>query len=82
MDRAARVADSRMKQIEASAKKLGTALGLAITAATGTIGVALKGAIDGMDELSKAAQRAGVSTETFSELAYAAKLADVSVQDL
>ncbi len=43
---------------------------------------AIKSAVNQMDELSKAAQRVGVSTEVFSSLNYAAKLADVSTQDL
>lgn len=78
MDRAAKTADKRMKEIERTALKFGAAVGTAITA----VSLATKNAIDGMDDLSKAAQRANTTTETFSALAYAANLADVSIEDL
>lgn len=43
---------------------------------------AIKATVDRLDDLSKAAQRAGMSSEAFSQLAYAGELADVSMQDL
>lgn len=82
MDRAARTADKRMKEIEARAKKFGAVVGGALLAGAGLVADQLRRTIDHMDELSKAAQRANMPTEDFTKLAYAADLADVSIQDL
>lgn len=82
MDRAARTADKRMKEIEARAKKFGTIVGGALVSGAGLVADQLRRTIDHMDELSKAAQRANMPTEDFTKLAYAADLADVSIQDL
>jgi len=46
------------------------------------MGVAVKGAIDHADALSKSAQKAGVTTEALSRLEWAAKLSDVSLEQL
>lgn len=43
---------------------------------------AIKSAVNEMDNLSKTAQKIGVTTESLSKLQYAAKLADVSVGEL
>ncbi len=48
----------------------------------GTFAAGVKHAIDLQDEMSKSAQKAGTSTEAFSSMAYAAKLADVPVETL
>lgn len=82
MDKAARIADKRMKEIEARAKKFGMVVGGAMVAGAGLVANQLRMTIDSMDELSKAAQRAQMPTEDFTRLAHAASLADVSVQDL
>ncbi|WP_202844806.1 hypothetical protein [Luteimonas saliphila] len=82
MDKAARVADQRMKQIEARAKKFGVAVGVALVAGAGIVANELRKAINSMDELTKAAQRANVPVEEFTKLAHAASLADVQIQDL
>lgn len=51
--------------------------------AVGTaMGYAVKGAIDHADALSKSAQKAGVTTEVLSRLAYAASYSGVSLEDL
>jgi lambda family phage tail tape measure protein len=42
----------------------------------------VKGAIDAQDELGKMAQKVGMSVEDLSKLEYAAKLADVSTEEL
>lgn len=80
--RAAKVADKRAKEIEASFRAAGKVAGLALAAGITTASVAIKSAINAMDAMSKAAQRANMPTEEFSRLAYAASLADVSIQDL
>ena len=82
MDRAARAADKRMKEIERSAKIAGAAIGAALVVGAGVVTSQIRKTIDSMDELSKAAARANLPTEEFSKLAYAGDLADVAIQDL
>ena len=82
MDKAARVADKRMKEIERRAKIAGAAIGTAFVAGAGIVANQLRNTINQMDALSKAAQRANMPTEEFSRLAYAGGLADVAIQDL
>lgn len=54
----------------------------ALTAATASALAFNQQAINLADETGKAAQRAGAAVEQFSALAYAGKLADVSMEDL
>lgn len=75
-------AEQRMRGLEKEAKRIGTAIGAALAAGATAVTVALKQSIDRMDELSKAAQRAQMPTEQFSQLAYAGSLADVAMEDL
>lgn len=89
MGRAARITEKegrrmerQAKQLEASFKAAGKAVGVAVVAGATAAVVALKSTINAMDEMSKAAQRAQMPTEDFSRLAYAGKLADVSLHDL
>lgn len=85
LDKAGRALDKRGKQMEARARTIGKAIGIGITAgfaAGGALAIAIKSSIDRMDELSKAAQRASLPTEQFTQLAYAGSLADVSMEDL
>ena len=66
-------------------KTVAKGLGLVSIAAAGAaaaLGYAVKGAIDHADELSKASQKIGVSVEALSQLEYAAKLSDVSLEQL
>ena len=60
----------------------GFAAGLAGALSFGAVTAALKSGVDHMDELGKAAQKIGIPTEELSKLEYAAKLADVSLDDL
>ncbi|HSD16779.1 MAG TPA: hypothetical protein VLC71_05885 [Thermomonas sp.] len=80
--RAASIAEKRAKQIDASFRKAGVAIGLALGAVAVGITTALKGAIDTMDETYNAAKKVGDSTENFSRLTYAAGLADVGMDQL
>ena len=82
MNRASKTAQKRMKEIEKTAKQVGAAVGLALTAAATGAAVAIKAAINRADELSKTAQKIGVTTEALSALAYAAQLADVDLGTL
>lgn len=77
-----KAAEKRMKQFGKEAKEAGTAIGTAFAGAATALTVMVKSSINSMDELSKAALRAGASTEEFSKIAYAAELADVSMEDL
>lgn len=58
------------------------AVATAAAAAGAALAVAVKGAIDNADELSKTAQKVGVTTEALSRLNYAASLSDVSLGQL
>ena len=73
--RAAKIAERRAKEIDASFRKASLAIGLALGAAAVGAAVAIKNTINTMDDLSKAAQRANVPTEEFTSLAYAGGLA-------
>lgn len=82
MDRAARVTDKRMKEIEKRAKIAGAAIGAGLAAAGAITARSIKSAIDQADDLSKWSQKIGISTEALSRLDYAAKLSDVSLDQL
>jgi len=70
------------KKSTASATAVGTAFGvMAAQAATAILSMA-KAAIDGADATSKFAQSAGVSTEAFSRLSFAAELSGSSADQL
>lgn len=83
MDRAVSTVDQSAKRINgiidgATAAFAGLAAGLVAVGFTAFI----KGAIDAADAASKTATKIGVTTEEYTKLAYAAKLADVSEQEL
>lgn len=80
--KAARITEQTMDKIQKSATATGQAIGLALATGFGIVEESVRRSLDQMDEFSKAAQKVGVSTEEFSKLAYAAKLSDVSVDDL
>lgn len=65
-----------------SAAALGAIAGVALVAVGTAVGVAIKGAIDRIDELNKVSQQIGVPVEALSKLSYAAGLADVSLEQL
>jgi len=56
--------------------------GIAAVITSGAFAAFVKTSINMQDEMSKSAQKAGVSTEQFSGMAYAAKLADVEAAQL
>lgn len=80
--RAAGIADKRAKEIDASFKKAGKAIGIALAGAATTAAVAIGASINRMDEMSKSAQKVGMATEDFSRLAHAADLSDVGMEAL
>jgi hypothetical protein len=86
MDRAARTADKRMKEIEARALKFGKFLGGALaagaTAAVAGLVAVTKQAIDAADRLNDISQRLGVSTEALSAWGYAAQQSGTDLEAL
>lgn len=75
-------AEQRLKQFSKEAGAAGTAIGTAFAGAATALATLVASSINSMDDLSKAALRSGASTEEFSKMAYAAGLADVSMEDL
>ena len=89
MTEAERATAKSAKAIEQRAQRMGKALDAAFKVAAAafvSIGsaaaIAIKSAVDRADELSKSAQKIGVTTEALSALAYAAQLADVDLGTL
>lgn len=80
MDKAARHADRRMKEIQGSVKKLGAVLGAVL--GTGSIAVALSNAVNRMDELKDASIRLGIGIETLSAYDFAARQTGTSIESL
>jgi hypothetical protein len=70
--------DKSIKDMLPSIKQIA----IVATAAAAALGVMVKRAIDTADNMGKAAQKVGVTTEELSKLEYAAKLANVSSGEL
>ncbi|MEP3814953.1 MAG: hypothetical protein ABJM69_09680 [Nitratireductor sp.] len=82
---AERRAERLGKRLDDTARRavaMGKTMALAAAAGATALGVLVKRAIDNADAMSKSAQRAGVSTEALSRLAWAGELSDVSVGTL
>lgn len=82
LGKAQRLTEQTMDNISKAAATAGAAIGAGIVAGFVAVEEAVRRSIDQMDEFSKAAQKVGVTTDEFSKLAYAAKLSDVSTEDL
>jgi hypothetical protein len=82
LGKAQRITEQRMQAIQKSAQATGEAIGAALAAGIGAAVAAVEHSLQVFDQFSKAAQKVGIPTEQFSQLAYAAKLSDVSVEDL
>lgn len=80
--RAASIAEKRAKEIDASFRKAGVAIGLALGAGLIAATAKMKATVNQMDEVSKAAQKVQMPTEEFSRLVYAGELADVQMETL
>jgi hypothetical protein len=80
--RASKESERAFKKMKADANLAAKAIGATLVVAAGTAAVAIKSAIDEMDQISKTAQKIGTTTEALSALQYAAKLSDVSVGQL
>jgi DNA-binding Xre family transcriptional regulator len=80
--RAEQTVRDRMGNIEDAAKKAGVAIGAALAAGATAAAVALRNAINRMDQIGEAASRIGIATEALSGLEWAAKLSDASLEQL
>jgi hypothetical protein len=75
-------AEKALAEFTKTAVNMGAVVGAAIATAGAAATAMVVKAIDDMDEMGKAAQKAGTSVETFSAMAYAADLAGVSQEAL
>lgn len=77
--RAAKLMEKRAREMEKAAMMVGARIGKAFAAIAGPAGLGLliKNALDAADEMSKLAQKVGVSTEALSQLQHAANLSGV-----
>ena len=82
MNRSAKLAAKRAKEIDEAFKKAGQAVGLALAGMATAAAAAFRSSVNRMDDLSKAALRVSLPTDQFSALVYAGELADVSMNDL
>lgn len=78
----AKRAEKRMQEMGKAAKRAGVAIGAAMAGAATALAASTKNAIDWADEMSKTAQKIGITTEALSTLSYAAELADVDIGQL
>lgn len=81
--------DTKLKESQSGIAAFGKSVGAALTiaaagvaAASVAIGASIKSAIDEADKVNKLSQSAGLTTEEFSKLKYAAELSDVSTEAL
>ncbi|MBZ0164563.1 MAG: phage tail tape measure protein [Notoacmeibacter sp.] len=81
-ERQARGLGVRFDAVAKQALRLGKNLAFAAAGAATALGYMVKRTIDHADAMSKSAQKAGVTTEALSELAWAADLSGVSLQEL
>lgn len=91
MDKAARVADKKTREIERLARERAKSIEQAFTAiarplaaafSVGSFAAMVKGIADSADGLAKLSARTGVAVESLSKLQYAASLSDTSNEDL
>ena len=75
-------ASRAMQKLEKDIKDAATKIGLAITAAAGTLTYLINNQLKAADSASKLAQSAGVSIETLTSLGYAADLSGVNTETL
>lgn len=75
-------AEKRLQELKKEAEALGAKIGVAFAAVGVAAAALVKSAIDGADAMSKLAQQTGTTVEELSALSYAAKLSDVSNEEL
>ena len=82
MSKASTIAMNSAKNIERSFTIMGTAIAAATGAAAGALGMLIDKTNDTVFQMQKMSQQAGVSIESFSKLAYAAKGAGLPVDQM
>jgi hypothetical protein len=75
-------AEKRLKEMKKEAEDFGKAFGAVVVAGMAAATYAIKESINAMDDLSKAAQSVGTTTEALSALRYAADLSGVGAEQL
>jgi hypothetical protein len=82
MEKASQVALNSSRNIERSFNMMGAAIAAATGAAVGALGILIEKTEDTVFQMQKMAQQAGVSMESFSKLAYAAKTAGMPIDQM
>ena len=77
-----RKAQSSLGNFAGAMKGLAVGAAAGAAAALGGLAVAINSSLGRMDELGKAAQKIGIPVDEFSKLEYAAKLSDISLEQL
>lgn len=77
MDQAGRVSEKRTKEIAANFGKLGTAIGVGLSAAAIGATALIRESLNSADDLSKLSRSIGLTTEALSQLKFAADLSGV-----
>lgn len=80
--RAEKALDKAAKEMEATAKRAGAAIGAGLLAGATAMAALTKKAIDTADQLSKLSQASGVSVESLSGLKFAAEQSGTSIEGL
>ena len=80
MSQAERQASKSSKNIQSSFKSMATAIGASIATATAALSYYVQKSNHAADESIKAAQKAGISVESFTGLAFVADLAGVNME--
>jgi hypothetical protein len=82
LGRAAHISEREWRKVSKSAAEVGKQIAAVGAIAGAALGKMAKDAIDSADQFSKMSQRIGISVESLSGLAHAAKLSDVSLESL
>lgn len=82
MDQAARISEKRMRQIEATAKKIGAGIGLAFTAAAGGFVAFIKTQTDAIASYQDIAEKIGDTAEAVASLKPAADVSGTALEEV
>lgn len=82
MEKASQIALNSSRNIERSFTLMGTAIAAAMTSAVASLGYLISKTEETVFSMQKMAQQAGVSMESFSRMAYAAKTAGMPVDQM
>jgi hypothetical protein len=82
LGKAKRLFGQSADEFKRQAADAGKAIGAGLAAGFATAAVAIKSAVNRMDDISKSAQKIGITTQALSGLEFAARLSDVSLEQL